>query len=146
MQLGTRMFSLRTSGNLQKNRTQHNKNLKNSSCMKNKTSLNIHFFGYIKASLNIITLLNIISNPTKNLIGTNCYSLKSRGVPWPAGHPPDRLCHAKYPMSCNAQWRRLELCMEQVEIFEILGECVVSDSTKKRWGPQKKAELVYKCL
>lgn len=43
MQLGTRMFSLRTSGNLQKNRTQHNKNLKNSSCMKNKTSLNIHF-------------------------------------------------------------------------------------------------------
>eukprot|EP00435_Cladocopium_sp_Y103_P022827 s3628_g5.t1 len=34
------------------------------------------------------------------------------------GHPPDRLCHAKYPMSCNAQWRRLELCMEQVEIFE----------------------------
>lgn len=24
-------------------------------------------------------------------------------------------------MSCNVQWRRLELCMEQVEIFESLG-------------------------
>ena len=34
------------------------------------------------------------------------------------GHPPDRRCHEKYPMSCNAQWRRLELCMDQVESFE----------------------------
>jgi hypothetical protein len=41
-------------------------------------------------------------------------------------------------MSCNAQWRRLELCMEQVEIFEILGECVVSDSTKKSGAPKRK--------
>lgn len=38
-----------------------------------------------------------------------------------SGHPPGRRCHEKYPMSCNVQWRRLELCMEQVQIFESLG-------------------------
>ena len=47
-------------------------------------------------------------------------------------------------MSCNAQWRRLELCMEQVEIFEILGECVANGSTKKGVAPKRKlTELVY---
>ena len=39
--------------------------------------------------------------------------------PFPVeGHPEDRRCHEKYPMSCNAQWRRLEVCMEQLESIE----------------------------
>ena len=79
----------------------------------------------------------------KDVFLENSSRVKSK-TSWLAGHPPDRLCHAKYPMSCNAQWRRLELCMEQVEIFEILGECVANGSTKKGVAPKRKlTELVY---
>ncbi|CAE7936499.1 unnamed protein product, partial [Symbiodinium necroappetens] len=32
--------------------------------------------------------------------------------------PPDRKCHVKYPPACNAQWRRLEMCMTYVLALE----------------------------
>eukprot|EP00439_Symbiodinium_sp_Y106_P040594 s274_g4.t8 len=34
------------------------------------------------------------------------------------GDPPDRKCSDTYPRSCNAQWKRLELCMAQVLTME----------------------------
>lgn len=34
------------------------------------------------------------------------------------GHPPGRTCPDKYPMSCNAQWRRLELCLTEIHALE----------------------------
>eukprot|EP00439_Symbiodinium_sp_Y106_P032875 s274_g3.t3 len=34
------------------------------------------------------------------------------------GPPPDRECHVKYPPACNAQWRRLEMCMTHILALE----------------------------
>ena len=56
--------------------------------------------------------------------------------PWPAsrGHPNGRKCHEKYPMSCNAQWRRLEVCMEQLESIECAGVAFRAGELRKSRG------------